>query len=64
MYSTCTLNIDENENVVNRFLTENEGFEPVDFSLGDIHSEKGMYTFFEHITGSDGFFVAKLRRVK
>ncbi|MBQ9703835.1 MAG: 16S rRNA (cytosine(967)-C(5))-methyltransferase RsmB, partial [Clostridia bacterium] len=64
MYSTCTLNIDVNENVVNRFLTENEGFEPVDFSLGDIHSEKGMYTFFEHITGSDGFFVAKLRRVK
>lgn len=64
MYSTCTLNIDENENVVNRFLTENEGFEPVDFSLGDIHSEKGMYTFFEHITGSDGFFVAKLRRIK
>ena len=64
MYSTCTLNIDENENVVNKFLLENDSFERVDFALGEIKSEKGMYTFFEHITGSDGFFVAKLRRVK
>jgi 16S rRNA (cytosine967-C5)-methyltransferase len=64
MYSTCTLNIDENENVVNKFLLENDSFERVDFTLGEIKSENGMYTFFEHITGSDGFFVAKLRRVK
>lgn len=64
MYSTCTLNIDENENVVNKFLSENDSFERVNFTLGEIKSEKGMYTFFEHITGSDGFFVAKLRRVK
>ena len=64
MYSTCTLNIDENENVVNKFLLENDSFERVNFALGEIKSEKGMYTFFEHITGSDGFFVAKLRRVK
>lgn len=64
MYSTCTLNIDENENVVNKFLSENNSFERVNFTLGEIRSENGMYTFFEHITGSDGFFVAKLRRVK
>ena len=64
MYSTCTLNIDENENVVKRFLAENSSFESVEFAIGDISSTEGMYTFFEHITGSDGFFVAKMRRIK
>jgi 16S rRNA (cytosine967-C5)-methyltransferase len=64
MYSTCTLNIDENENVVKRFLAEHDSFERTDFALGEIRSTDGMYTFFEHITGSDGFFVAKMRRIK
>ena len=64
MYSTCTLNKKENEDVVYEFLKENGSFEPVEFSVGDVSSSEGMYTFLPHITGSDGFFVAKMRRIK
>ena len=64
VYSTCTLNRMENEENVLRFLAENDSFEPVDFTVGDASSKGGMYTFFPHITGTDGFFIAKLRRVK
>ena len=64
MYSTCTLNKKENEDVVYEFLKENGSFEPVEFSVGDASSSEGMYTFLPHITGSDGFFVAKMRRIK
>ncbi len=51
LYSTCTLNKAENEEVVNRFL--------------DSHSEftlDSMRTYFPHIDGCDGFFTAKLIR--
>ena len=64
VYSTCTLNRKENEDVVTCFLSSNDNFEPLEFSVGDTSSNNGMYTFFPHITGSDGFFVAKMRRVK
>lgn len=64
VYSTCTLNKAENEDVVSAFLKENGNFEPAEFSLGGISSLDGCYTFMPHKTESDGFFVAKLRRVK
>lgn len=64
VYSTCTTVKEENEGNVLRLLEENDSFEPVDFCVGDIKSEKGMYTFLPHITGTDGFFVAKLKRIK
>ena len=64
VYSTCTVRREENEENVLRFLEQNQGFEPVDFCLGGISSQNGMYTFLPHVTGTDGFFVAKLRRVK
>ncbi len=64
IYSTCTLNRCENEENVLRFLRENDGFEPCDFDVGEISSKGGMYTFFPYKTGTDGFFIAKMRRVK
>ena len=62
VYSTCTLNIEENEKIIEKFLLENSDFEPVDFEIGNIKSTKGGYTFFPHITSTDGFFVARMRR--
>ena len=62
VYSTCTLNRAENENNVEKFLLENKDFEPYDFELDNIKSTKGGYTFFPHITETDGFFVARLRK--
>lgn len=62
VYSTCTLNARENENNIEKFLSENDSFEPYDFKLGSIKSTKGGYTFFPHINATDGFFVARLRK--
>ena len=64
IYSTCTLNKKENEDVVNTFLLNNPSFERLEFSVNGIQSKDGMYTFMPHITDSDGFFVSKMRRVK
>lgn len=64
VYSTCTLNAEENENVIKKFLASNDSFEAVEFKLGDIESTNGMFTFMPHKLEADGFFVAKMRRVK
>ena len=62
VYSTCTLNRKENEENVLKFLEENRDFEPYDFCFGEIKSDKGGYTFFPHKEGTDGFFVARMKR--
>ncbi len=62
LYSTCTLNPEENENVIKAFLEENVGFELVDFKVGELCSEGGMLTLLPHIHKTDGFFMAKLKR--
>ena len=64
VYSTCTLNKKENDEVVDRFISENSDFEFVDFALDGIRAENGRYTFFTHVNGTDGFFVAKMKRIK
>jgi 16S rRNA (cytosine967-C5)-methyltransferase len=64
VYSTCTLNPEENERVVEHFLGEHAEFSSVDFSVGDIASTGGMLTLLPHVHGTDGFFIAKLRKEK
>ena len=65
VYSTCTLNPDENEHIVSRFLENHGEFSPVDFDLGPAGTSRdGMRTFFPHLDGCDGFFIAKLRKEK
>ena len=64
VYSTCTLNPDENERIVERFLSEHSEFTAVDFAVGDISSKDGMLTLIPHVHGTDGFFIAKLRKEK
>lgn len=58
VYSTCTLNKAENEDIVNRFLSCNPDFSLAPFSAGKIISN-GMLTLFPHIHNTDGFFIAK-----
>ena len=65
IYSTCTLNSEENEKVVEAFLAENSNFAPVVVPVG-IAGVENAYArnFMPQITGSDGFFAATLRRIK
>ena len=60
VYSTCTLNPEENENVVRTFLSEESAADFVDFSVGEYKSECGMMTLLPFVHGTDGFFIAKL----
>lgn len=63
IYSTCTVFTEENEDVVNKFLESHIDFEAVSYTLPNGKTvESGMYTFWPHIDGTDGFFVCKLRR--
>ncbi|MBQ7596926.1 MAG: 16S rRNA (cytosine(967)-C(5))-methyltransferase RsmB [Clostridia bacterium] len=64
VYSTCSLNSEENEKIYNKFLSENPDFEPVAV-LPDIARCGGKtdhLTLMPHIHGSDGFFISAVRR--
>lgn len=62
LYSTCTLVERENECVVEAFLASHPEFELTAFELPGIGSCEGMLTLWPHIHGTDGFFIAKLKR--
>ena len=64
VYSTCTINPEENERVLERFLASHSDFAAVDFTVGQIESKGGMLTLLPHVHHCDGFFIAKLRKVK
>ena len=62
VYSTCTLNPDENERIAERFLNEHPEFCREDFSVGGLSSADGMLTLYPHKHGTDGFFISKFRK--
>ena len=66
VYSTCTILKRENEDVVMRFLEENENFGLSEIKLsGKLQREnKGYITLYPNIDGTDGFFISKIKRIK
>jgi 16S rRNA (cytosine967-C5)-methyltransferase len=62
LYSTCTILEEENEAIVTEFLSNRPDFELQSFSIDGINCDRGMYTFWPNVDGTDGFFVAKLIR--
>jgi len=62
VYSTCTILPQENEEVINNFLSDNSEFSLCEWSVGDIHAPDGMLTLYPHLHNTDGFFIAKLIR--
>ena len=65
IYSTCTLRKAENENIVTKFVSENPNFVLEDFVVAnDLKSDQGMLTLFPNVHKTDGFFIAKIRKIK
>lgn len=62
LYSTCTLLRRENEDVVERFLEEHPEFQADAVKLPGIGEICGMATLWPHRYGTDGFFIARLKR--
>lgn len=61
-YSTCTLNPRENDEIVEKFLTEHTDFEAVSFSVGGFDAPSGKLTLRPETSGTDGFFISLLER--
>jgi len=68
VYSTCTIDQDENNHVVAEFLRLNKEFE-INSKLDELLPEKvrplvktGMLQILPHHFGTDGFFIASLRK--
>ena len=66
LYATCTLLERENEDVVRAFLDKHKDFTLEHFQVpGDFEgAREGMVTCWPHRHGTDGFFFAKLRRMR
>ena len=68
VYSTCTISEKENEKVIERFLNGNSAFilDPLDDFLSDDMKERGrsgMLQLFPNVDGTEGFFIARLKRM-
>ena len=63
-YSTCTILSKENKCVVEKFLKEHDDFELTQIDFGDlnIYNDNNLYTFYPHMTGTEGFFIGRLKR--
>lgn len=62
LYSTCTVLRAEDEDQIGRFLREHPDFSIEGFDAGGISAPDGMHVFWPQTDGTDGFFVAKIRR--
>ena len=68
VYSTCTIEREENEDAVAKFLEENPDFRPEDITgvlpegLKKETAEKGYIQLFPNVDGVDGFFISKMRK--
>ncbi len=66
LYSTCTLTYEENEEVVERFMSiSGAKLEKLEGpGIGEIQGNiDGTLRFYPHRTGTEGFFIAKFRKV-
>ena len=65
VYSTCSVEREENEAVIESFLRENSEFKETDAGLAPdaLRVTRGTARVWPHRDGADGFFIAALERV-
>ncbi len=66
VYSTCSLNPNENEKIIERFLSEHENFKSIRVltETKRFGENTDYLTLLPHIHGCDGFFISCVERVK
>jgi 16S rRNA (cytosine967-C5)-methyltransferase len=63
IYSTCSVEHDENEEVVRTFLEKQQTFEPGRLAIDEtLRTHPGMARTWPHRQGTDGFFICALER--
>jgi len=63
VYSTCTINRAENDDVIDRFLNEHKNYEPVDIMSNYNDFDGYKATIFPKHFCCEGFFISKIRKV-
>lgn len=69
LYSTCTISRRENISIVEKFLQHNENFQleqinEIDEKYDVFNTfQKGFLQLYPHIHGTDGFFIAKMKKL-
>lgn len=64
VYSTCTVLPEENERNIERFLAAHPEYSAEPFCVGSLKAESGMITLLPSTHGTDGFFIARLKRTR
>ena len=64
-YSTCSIIDKENQGVVTKFLATHPDFKlvPINVYGVNVTQDNNMYTFYPHLTKTEGFFIAKMERL-
>ena len=69
VYSTCTINKEENEDILNKVLSENKNLVldsinmPFEFEYDKEMTEKGILNVIGDKNNTDSFFIAKIKRI-
>ena len=65
-YSTCSITVEENEMIIERFLKEHQDFSLVEIEpkigLPGLHGLTQCQRLYPHIHQCNGFFIAKLQK--
>lgn len=62
IYSTCTINTDENAAIVEKFLDHHPQYDLVKITGVPWVNDQGMVELYPNLQGTDGFFIAKMKK--
>lgn len=64
VYSTCSVEVEENENVRQTFLDNSKNFRPIELDIDSaLRTEPGVARTWPQRQGSDGFFISAFERM-